>query len=351
MSLEEQIGQDEIEENEATFAHNTNQEESDEMNDELSKTSEEPLEAAPPVDAVIYVDSPILGNIDVLDKLRAGSIVAHIHCEEYAYLSNAQKLRANMVAKTGVANDDNDFSMKNHRKPRVDFMKQMTFFPGIELNKMNEKRLKEFIIDCVEKNEEKYISLNMWKSGVDKRSNGEVWMCPNNNTVRFTIGTMLFRATIQAELNKMTEEDLPKNCSRFFSFKEDVDGMEGNYDHVYMFERTRVDPTKSDSMIQMKIFMKFAQLEDGVLFTLDVNIVDVYFLPDMIMRGVLEAIVAENAVNRDKSVALWPRTDIVNEEDVGVDKNVKEHIEAEATTMELTHMESVENIMQRLNFL
>ena len=102
---------------------------------------------------------------------------------------------------------------------------------------------------------------------------------------------MLFRATIQAELNKMTVEDLPKNCSRFFTFKEDgnfsfwkirkiktlwVDGMEGKYGHVYMFERTRVDPTKKDSMIQMKIFMKFAQLEDGVLFTLDVNIVDVY---------------------------------------------------------------------------
>jgi len=351
MSSEEQIVEDKIEESDATFTQNTSPEESDEMNDELSKTAEEPLEAEPPVDAVIYVDTPILGDKEVLEKLRAGSIVAHIHCEEYAYLDNAQKLRANMVAKMGVANDDSEFSMKNHRKPRVDFMKQMTFFPGIELNKMNEKRLKRFIIDCVEKNEEKYVSLNMWKSGVDKRGNGQVWECPNDNTVRFTIGTMLFRATIQAELNKMAEDDVPKKCSRFFTFKEDVDGMEGNYDHVYMFERTRVDPTKSDSMIQMKIFMKFAQLEDGVLFTLDVNIVDVYFLPNMIMRGVLEAIVSENAVNRDKSVALWPRTDIVTEGDVNVEKNPKEHIAADATTTESTHIESVENIMQRLNFL
>merc|ERR1711890_41694 len=122
------------------------------------------------------------------------------------------------------------------------------------------------------------------------------------------MGTILLHSTIQAELNLMKKEELAKKYHRFFDFSEDLNGVEGRtYDQVYMFERTKMDPTKTDSMIQMKILMKFAQLDDGVLFTLDANIVDVYFLPNMVMQRVFTKIVQENAVNRDKSIELWPK--------------------------------------------
>jgi len=256
-----------------------------------------------PKEGLTWAKEETLGDFnDVIKLVSNNGVLAYSRCKQYSYLENKEKLVSNQMGKASIAYDHSGFSMKGIRKPRVGFLKMFRMTPNARLDGMTPERLHVYLEDSCADNSEQFVKLKWWRSGADKRSNGKMWVKPNERSCRMTVNAFLFNFTAQLEVNLLPREEYAKS----YQMSEDLLNTEELYDKVFLLERTRINPNQKDRMHQCKLFMKFKQIENDVTCTLVLQEIDTLFFPDMVLRNVLRQIAFEIADSNDRAMRAWP---------------------------------------------
>jgi len=140
----------------------------------------------------------------------------------------------------------------------------------------------------------------LWKSGKDRRSNGEIWRAPNNSVIRLTI-TNIVSLTTQMEINKLSEND----CREAFDISNDVPQLSGFYDSVFLLERTRIDYSKPDKIAYANVYIKFKQIGPNVLYVIDLHVADTLVMPAMMMNMILQKIANDTGNKFQNFSNIW----------------------------------------------
>lgn len=260
----------------------------------------------------LWLKSEMLGDFEeAIERIREARIVGFTRCQSYKSLTNKQKLVANQIAQLSTIRDDTKFSTKVFKKPRVNFLKIMKIMPGKQLGGITSQQISDYLAQSITSSPKKFMTMKVWKSGVDKRANGKVWAKPDDETIRLSVGlaglSSKFGLTTQLKTTLLPKGP-DKRAERAYKLKNDftVEDDSQSYDLIFLSERTRVDESKSDSTRSLKMLCKLKQIGDDLIMVTTVQLIDTYIYPDIAMKKVMRSAVLETAGGLDVHTELWP---------------------------------------------